>query len=45
MEKAVVEFLEREIQVHTKVELLKRVLQDQADWNVRAAFNLIDSQG
>lgn len=45
VEAAIVEFLEREIQVHTKIELMKKVLQSCPDWNVKAAFNLIDSQG
>lgn len=44
VESGLTEFLERELQIHIKMEMLKRVLINQPDWNTRAAFNVIDSQ-
>lgn len=44
VEKAMVEYFEREITCHKKIELLKKALLLCADWDVKAAFNLIDSQ-
>jgi hypothetical protein len=44
VEKEMTNFFEREVSTHIKIELLKRALQACPDWNVKAAFNLIDSQ-
>lgn len=44
VEQAMVNYFEREINCHIKIEMLKRTLQLQPDWNTKAAFNLIDSQ-
>ena len=39
------EYFERELNIHIKIEMLKKVLHSQPDWNCKAAFNTIDSQG
>jgi len=44
VEKGLADFFERELNVHIKMEMLKHQLHKCADWNTRAAFNLLDSQ-
>lgn len=44
VEKALSEYMEREINIHLKMEMLKRALGLCPDWNTKAAFNIIDSQ-
>lgn len=38
------DYFEREINFHIKLEMLKSSLLKSPDWNMKAAFNLIDSQ-
>ena len=45
VEKAMAEYFEREMNTHIKIEMLKKVLHTQPDWNCKAAFNTVDSQG
>ena len=45
VEKAMHEYFEREITCHVKIEMLKKALRLCPDWDCRAAFNMIDSQG
>lgn len=44
VEAGLADFFERELNVHIKMEMLKHQLHKCADWNTRAAFNLLDSQ-
>ena len=38
------DYFEREMNIHIKMEMLKRAVDMCPDWNTKAAFNLIDSQ-
>lgn len=44
VETSLADFFEREMNFHIKNEMLKNQLVRLPDWNVRAAFNLLDSQ-
>ena len=44
VERALADFFEREINFHIKNEMLKVQLAKLPDWNVKAAYNLLDSQ-
>ena len=43
VERGLADFFEREINFHIKNEMLKAQLARLPDWNVRAAYNLLDS--
>ena len=44
VEKSLADFFEREINFHIKNEMLKVQLTRLPDWNVKASYNLLDSQ-
>tara|TARA_B110000285_G_C15094162_1_gene600898 strand:+ start:303 stop:599 length:297 start_codon:yes stop_codon:yes gene_type:complete len=44
VEKTMTDYFEREMNIHIKMEMLKRAVDMCPDWNTKAAFNLIDSQ-
>ena len=44
VEQSLADFFEREINFHIKNEMLKVQLTRLPDWNVKAAYNLLDSQ-
>ena len=41
--KALADFLEREMNFHVKMEMLKYNLHNSVDWNTKASFNTIDN--
>lgn len=43
VETAIYEFFDRELTLHTKIEMMKHALRKCPDWDAKAAFNIIDS--